>query len=175
MSRWRDPSKDPRAEHKTNLITPAGYERLKSTREWLWRGKHPELAQKVNEAAANGDRSENADYTYNKRELNRTLSRIRYLDTRLDALQVVDRLPADPGKVYFGALVTLEDEDTGAEIHYRIVGPDEADATKGALSIDAPFVRQLLGKGLDDIVTQAQSEGAEIDWIITEVRYPDFH
>lgn len=110
MSRWRDPATDPRAEEKTNLITPEGFARLQSTRDFLWQVRHPELAIKVREAAAQGDRSENADYTYNKRELNRTLSRIRFLDQRLDVLKAVDRKPADRTRVFFGAWVTLEDE-----------------------------------------------------------------
>ncbi|WP_114417487.1 transcription elongation factor GreB [Marinospirillum perlucidum] len=167
--RWRDPAKDPRAEAKTNLITPEGYQKLRSTRDFLWRVRHPELAAKVQEAAANGDRSENADYTYNKRELNRTLSRISYLDKRLDELQVVDRLPADPEKVYFGAWITLEDEE-GAESRWQLVGPDEADASKGWISIDAPRARLLLGQPLDAEVVLPTPEG-KAQFIITEISY----
>lgn len=171
MSRWRDPAKDPRAEEKTALITPEGYARMQSTRDFLWRVRHPELAQKVREAAANGDRSENADYTYNKRELNRTLARIRFLDQRLEVLKVVDRPPADPQRVYFGAWVTLEDE-AGEESCWRLVGPDEADAGQGLLSIDAPRARLLLGRRLDDEVLLPTPEG-EAAFVITDIRYAE--
>lgn len=160
QTRWKDPSKDPRAEVKTNLITAEGYAKLQSTRDFLWRVRHPELAQKVREAAAQGDRSENADYTYNKRELNRTLSRIAYLDKRLEVLQVVDRLPADLEKVYFGAWVTLESEQ-GETSRWRLVGPDEADASRGWLSIDAPRARQLLGKKLGEEILLETTEGPQ--------------
>lgn len=167
--RWRDPAKDPRAETKTNLITQEGYQKLRSTRDFLWRVRHPELAAKVQEAAANGDRSENADYTYNKRELNRTLARIGYLDQRLDELQVVDRKPADTQRVYFGAWVTLEASD-GKEETWRLVGPDEADASSGLMSIDAPRARLLLGRHLDEAVHLPTPEGAT-EFIISEIRY----
>ncbi|WP_084324546.1 transcription elongation factor GreB [Marinospirillum insulare] len=169
MSRWRDPATDPRAEEKTNLITPEGHARLQSTRDFLWQVRHPELAVKVREAAAQGDRSENADYTYNKRELNRTLSRIRFLDQRLDVLKVVDRMPADTQRVFFGAWVTLEDEE-GEEETFRIVGPDESDASTNLISIDAPRSRLLLGKSLDDEVELPTTEGLK-PFIITEIRY----
>jgi len=167
--RWRDPSKDPRAEEKTNLITQEGYQKLRSTRDFLWRVRHPELAVKVQEAAANGDRSENADYTYNKRELNRTLARIGYLDKRLDELRVVDRQPADLQRIYFGAWVTLEDEE-GQEQTWRLVGPDEADASQGLMSIDAPRSRLLLGKHLDEEVMLPTPEG-QATYLITAIRY----
>lgn len=169
MSRWRDPAKDPRAEERTNLITPQGYARMKSTRDYLWQVRHPEYALKVREAAAQGDRSENADYTYNKRELNRTLSRIRFLDQRLDVLKIVDREPADLNKVFFGAWVTLEDE-AGVEEAYRIVGPDESDASSQLMSIDAPRARLLLGKSLDDEIDLPTPEGPK-PFIITAISY----
>lgn len=167
--RWRDPAKDPRAEAKTNLITPAGYQKLRSTRDFLWRVRHPELAAKVQEAAAMGDRSENADYTYNKRELNRTLNRIAWLDKRLDELRVVDQAPADLQRVYFGAWVTLEDE-AGAEETWRLVGPDEANASQGLMSIDAPRARLLLGQPLDAEVELPTPEGPA-SYVITQIRY----
>ncbi|MGL6252839.1 MAG: transcription elongation factor GreB, partial [Billgrantia desiderata] len=103
MTRWRDPAKDPRQEPRSNLITAEGAARLRGILDHLSRVKRPELSAKVGEAAALGDRSENADYTYNKKELNRVIARIRYLTKRLDELQVVDRLPAATDKVYFGA------------------------------------------------------------------------
>ncbi len=167
--RWRDPAKDPRSEIKTNLITQEGYQKMRSTRDFLWRVRHPELAAKVQEAAANGDRSENADYTYNKRELNRTLARIAYLDKRLDELQVVDRQPAVTDRVYFGAQVTLEGEQ-GKEEVWRLVGPDEADASQGLMSIDAPRARQLLGKQLNEEVALPTPSGEAL-FVITSIFY----
>lgn len=169
MTRWRDPAKDPRQEKKSNLITPQGFARLKGIHDHLSRVRRPELSAKVGEAAALGDRSENADYTYNKKELNRVIARIRYLGKRLDELQVVDRLPADTERVYFGAFVTLEDEN-GEEMSIRIVGHDETDTGKRWISVDAPLARALLGKGLDDDVTVA-APGGETTYIITDIAY----
>ncbi|MEG3116452.1 transcription elongation factor GreB [Salinicola sp. 4072] len=171
MTRWRDPKKDPRQEKKSNLITPQGFDRLQGIHDHLSRVKRPQLSAKVGEAAALGDRSENADYTYNKKELNRVIARIRYLRKRLDELQVVDRLPADTGKVYFGAYVTLED-DEGEELSIRLVGHDETDTDKHWISVDAPLARALLGKGLDDDVVVA-APGGEIHYIVTDIAYSD--
>lgn len=169
MTRWRDPNKDPRQEKKTDLITADGYQYLKSLCDHLRRERRPALSQKVAEAAAQGDRSENADYTYNKRELNKTLSRIRYLEKRLDALTVVDRLPDQQDKVFFGAYVRLEDEK-GELLNIRIVGPDELDTRKHWISIDAPLARALLGKCVDDDVMVMTPEG-ERHYVIDHVAY----
>lgn len=169
MTRWRDPAKDPRQEKKSNLITPQGYARLKGIHDHLSRVRRPEISAKVGEAAALGDRSENADYTYNKKELNRVIARIRYLGKRLDELQVVDRLPADTDRVYFGAFVTLEGED-GEEMRIRIVGHDETDTGKRWISVDAPLARALLGKTLDDDVSVA-APGGETTYIVTDIEY----
>ena len=169
MTRWRDPAKDPRQEKKSNLITPQGYARLKGIHDHLSRVRRPEISAKVGEAAALGDRSENADYTYNKKELNRVIARIRYLGKRLDELQVVDRLPADTDRVYFGAFVTLEDED-GEEMRIRIVGHDETDTGRRWISVDAPLARALLGKTLDDDVSVA-APGGETTYIVTDIEY----
>lgn len=169
MTRWRDPAKDPRQEKKSNLITPQGFARLKGIHEHLSRVRRPELSAKVGEAAALGDRSENADYTYNKKELNRVIARIRYLGKRLDELQVVDRLPADTQRVYFGAYVTLEDE-AGDEIAIRIVGHDETDTAKRWISVDAPLAKALLGKSLDEEVTVA-APGGETTYLISDIDY----
>nr|WP_297457938.1 transcription elongation factor GreB [uncultured Halomonas sp.] len=171
MTRWRDPAKDPRQEKKSHLITPQGHARLKGIHEHLSRVRRPELSAKVGEAAALGDRSENADYTYNKKELNRVIARIRYLGKRLDELQVVDRLPADTGRVYFGAFVTLEDDD-GEELHIRLVGHDETDTSRHWISVDSPLARALLGKALDDDATVA-APGGETTYIITAIDYRD--
>ncbi|WP_372613974.1 transcription elongation factor GreB [Halomonas sp.] len=171
MTRWRDPAKDPRQEPRSNLITAEGAERLRGILDHLSRVKRPALSARVGEAAALGDRSENADYTYNKKELNRVIARIRYLTKRLDELQVVDRLPADTGKVYFGAFVTLED-DAGEELRVRLVGHDETDTTKHWISVDAPLAKALLGKSLDDDV-RVDAPGGATDYVITDIAYRD--
>ncbi|MCM5704839.1 transcription elongation factor GreB [Larsenimonas salina] len=169
MTRWRDPAKDPRQEKKTDLITPEGFARIEGLLDHLTRVRRPELSRKTGEAAAQGDRSENADYTYNKRELNKTISRIAYLQKRLDALTVVDRLPDDQSKVFFGAWVTLEDDD-GEEMTVRLVGPDETDNKRRWVSVDAPLARALLGKPLDADVEVA-APGGTTRYLITDIRY----
>lgn len=166
MQRWRDPAKDPRREKKTNLITPAGYQAMRDERDYLWKVRHPELAQKVQEAAAQGDRSENADYTYNKQLLNKTLGRIRHLDKRLDALTVVDQQPEDQSRIFFSAIVELEDE-AGERLKVQIVGPDEADLAAGKLNIDAPMARALLGKTIDDDVQVQAPAGLQHYYVIS--------
>ncbi|WP_089795049.1 transcription elongation factor GreB [Halomonas korlensis] len=171
MTRWRDPAKDPRQEPKSNLITAEGAERLRGILDHLARVKRPAISAKVGEAAAQGDRSENADYTYNKKELGRVIARIGYLTRRLDELQVVDRLPADTGRVYFGAYVTLEDEH-GEALFIRIVGHDETDTTKHWVSVDTPLAKALLGKPLDDEATVA-APGGETTYVITAIAYRD--
>ncbi|UYO74023.1 transcription elongation factor GreB [Halomonas qinghailakensis] len=169
MTRWRDPAKDPRQEPKSNLITAEGAARLRAILDHLSRVKRPAISAKVGEAAAQGDRSENADYTYNKKELNRVIARIGYLTKRLDELQIVDRLPADTSKVFFGAYVSLEDQK-GEHVHLRIVGHDEIDTKKRWISIDAPMAKALLGKEVDDDITVLTPNG-ETFYTITEIRY----
>lgn len=171
MTRWRDPAKDPRQEPKSNVITAEGAARLRGILDHLSRVKRPALSTKVGEAAALGDRSENADYTYNKKELNRVIARIRYLTKRLDELQIVDRLPADTGKVFFGAFVSLEDEN-GETLDIRIVGHDETDTAKRWISVDAPLAKALLGKEVDDEVTVTTPAGETI-FLITAIDYRD--
>ena len=105
----------------------------------------PQVTQAVSEAAAQGDRSENAEYIYGKRQLREIDRRVRFLRQRLDGMTVVDQPPSDPTRVFFGAWVTLEDDD-GEEVEYRIVGPDEFDAAKGYISMDSPLGRALMRK-----------------------------
>ncbi|WP_121173770.1 transcription elongation factor GreB [Kushneria sinocarnis] len=169
MTRWRDPAKDPRQEKKTNLITARGYADMQGLLDHLVRERRPELSRKTGEAAAQGDRSENADYTYNKKALNATISKIAWLQRRLDDLTVVDRLPEDLERVFFGAWVTLED-DEGEEMTVRIVGPDETDNRHRWISVDAPLARALLGKRLDDDVT-VDAPGGEQHYIVTGIDY----
>lgn len=169
MTRWRDPAKDPRQAPKSNLITAEGAARLRGILDHLSRVKRPQISAKVGEAAAQGDRSENADYTYNKKELNRVIARIRYLTKRLEELQVVDRLPANTDKVFFGAFVSLEDEE-GGTLAIRIVGHDETDTQKRWISIDAPMAKALLGKEVGDDITVLTPDG-ETFYTVTSVEY----
>lgn len=132
-------------------ITPAGARKLRDELNYLWREKRPEVTQKVSEAAALGDRSENADYIYGKKHLREIDKRIRYLTKRLDNLEIVDRMPDDRDKVFFGAWVKLED-DEGTRSEIRIVGSDEFDMSQGWISLDSPMAKSLLGKRKGDEV-----------------------
>jgi len=165
MSRYRPPR-----PAGTPLITPEGEARLRAELHELWNVRRPQVTQAVSEAAAQGDRSENAEYTYGKKMLREIDSRVRFLRKRLEALKVVGERPADPGKVYFGAWVTLEDED-GEQARYRIVGPDELDLKHNLISIDSPLARALVGKGLDAEV-QVRTPTGERTWYVVEIAYP---
>lgn len=166
MSRWRPPS--PRG---STYITAEGYKTLKDELTQLWKVERPQVTQTVHEAAKNGDRSENGDYIYGKRRLREIDSRVRFLTKRLEALTVVDRLPDDQSKIFFGAWVTLEDEE-GNEKTYRIVGPDEFNITQQKLSMDAPLAKALLGKRLDDEIVLRKPDGEEV-FYITRIEYKD--
>lgn len=165
MSRYRPP----RAAG-TPLITPEGEARLRAELHELWHVRRPEVTRSVSEAAAQGDRSENAEYTYGKKMLREIDSRVRFLTKRLEKLKVVDTRPSDPNKVYFGAWVTLEDEDGNAS-RYRIVGPDELDLKLNLISIDSPLARAVIGKGLDAEV-RVQAPTGDKYWYITAIDYP---
>ncbi|GLX14413.1 transcription elongation factor GreB [Pseudomonas straminea] len=165
MSRYRPP----RAAG-TPLITPQGEARLRAELHELWHVRRPEVTRSVSEAAAQGDRSENAEYTYGKKMLREIDSRVRFLTKRLEKLKVVDSRPSDPDKVYFGAWVTVEDED-GVEARYRIVGPDELDLKQNLISIDSPLARALVGKGLDAEV-RVQTPTGDKYWYIVAIDYP---
>lgn len=164
MGRNRLPTAKPSA-----YITPEGANRLRAELDDLWRVKRPRVTQAVSEAAALGDRSENAEYIYGKKQLREIDRRIRFLQKRLDVLTVVDRPPTDRDRVYFGAWVTLED-DGGNTVEYRIVGPDELDAGKGWISIDSPLARALLKKAADDDVTVILPQG-QTTYAVVSVRY----
>ena len=135
-------------------ITPEGARRLRDELTNIWKVTRPDVTRKVSAAAALGDRSENADYIYGKRQLREIDKRIRYLTKRLDNLEIVDRKPDDQTRVYFGAWVKLENE-TGETSVLRIVGADEFDLNKGWISLKSPVARGLLGKrkGDDTIIT----------------------
>lgn len=154
---------------RTRYITAEGEQALREELRFLWKEKRPEVTQAVREAAAQGDRSENAEYIYGKKQLREIDRRVRFLTKRLDELTVVDRLPDDRGKVFFGAWVTIENEG-GDESTYRLVGPDEFDLSRGYLSIDSPMARALLGKRIDDEVGVRTPDG----WnhvVITKIHY----
>ena len=165
MGRWRPP-----APGSTALITPAGHARLKAELDDLWRVQRPEVVRALAAAAAEGDRSENAEYTYRKKQLGGIDRRVRYLSKRLEALRVVDAPPSDRDAVFFGAHVTLERSSDGVELVYRIVGPDETDAQLGHISIDSPLARALLKKRVDDELQVALPAGPE-SFVVMEVRY----
>src|SRR5256714_5597977 len=135
----------------SKYITPEGARRLQLELERLWRDERPRVCLAVAAAAAQGDRSENAEYTYGKRRLREIDRRVRFLRRRLDGMAVVVQPPADPARVFFGAWVLLESPD-GAQSRYRIVGPDEFDPAPGYISMDSPLGRALLRKALDDEV-----------------------
>lgn len=145
MSRWRLPS-----ETSTAIITRAGFDRLRAELDELWRLRRPEVVKALAAAAAEGDRSENAEYTYRKKQLGEIDRRVRYLSKRLEVLKVAEGRPSDPGAVYFGARFEVEDVAGGDSATYRIVGPDETDARAGWISIDSPLARAALRKRVDD-------------------------
>ena len=137
---------------KTNLITRQGYEALQKELDHLWREKRPDVTKKVAWAASLGDRSENAEYIYRKKQLRELDRRVRYLSKRMPDLRVVDTVPSDPQAIFFGATVELENEDSGDMVTYRIVGPDETDPKSGYISVDSPMARALLKRRVDDSV-----------------------
>ncbi len=164
MGRYRPPR-----QRGSTYITPEGETALREELHQLWKVERPEVTAAVHEAAKNGDRSENGDYIYGKRRLREIDSRVRFLNKRLDELEVVERPPDDRSKVYFGAWVSLENE-TGEESRYRIVGPDEFDLKQAKLSMDSPMARSLLGKRIDDEVV-VHSPGGEQLLYITGIDY----
>ncbi len=150
-------------------ITPEGAHRLRDELNHLWRVKRPRITQAVSEAAAQGDRSENAEYIYGKKQLREIDSRIRFLQKRLDELIVVDRAPTDTSRIFFGAWVRLEN-DEGKVVEYRIVGADEIDLEKGSISIDSPLARALLKQAVNQEIALTLATGKEV-YTILEIRY----
>jgi transcription elongation factor GreB len=164
MGRYRPPSPAP-----SKYITPAGLKRLRLELEQLWREERPRVTQAVAAAAAQGDRSENAEYTYGKRRLREIDRRVRFLRKRLEGMVVVEQPPADAARVFFGAWVELEAE-SGARSRYRIVGPDEFDMVPGYISMDSPLGRALLRKALDDEVS-VETPGGSCIYAIVAIEY----
>lgn len=166
MGRWR-----PAPAQSSPYITARGAEKLQAELKQLWKVERPEVTAIVKAAAANGDRSENGDYIYGKQRLRELDRRIRYLSKRLDVLNVVDRLPPDQSKVFFGAWVSLEKED-GETFSIRIVGYDEIDARQNWISVDSPLAKAILGKKVDDEVHYQTPEGTA-EAYIAGIRYKD--
>jgi transcription elongation factor GreB len=164
MGRFRPP-----APAASKYITPEGARRLRSELEQLWREERPRVTQAVAAAAAQGDRSENAEYTYGKRRLREIDRRVRFLRRRLEGMVVVDQPPADTGRVFFGAWVELESED-GTPSRYRIVGPDEFDMLPGYISMDSPLGRALLRRRIDEEVAVETPAGART-YLIIAIEY----
>lgn len=163
MSRWRPPR-----PKSSPYVTAQGYQVLEAELKQLWeRRKHVTAA--LSAAAAEGDRSENAEYIYRKKELREIDRRIHYLQKRLPSLTVVSEKPSNQNQVFFGAWVTLETMD-GEEVTYRIVGADEIDTSGGLISLDSPLARALLKKNLDDEVVFRQAE-RELRYYIVDIRY----
>ncbi len=154
---------------KKSYITPEGAKALRDELDHLWKVERRKVTQQVSDAAALGDRSENADYIYGKRRLREIDRRVRFLGKRLDAVTVVTEVPTDNSRVFFGAWVMLEDED-GAEVEYRIVGPDESSIEKGWISMEAPVALALMGKRDGDDVLVRRPKG-NITYTITAIRY----
>ncbi|MEM8844624.1 MAG: transcription elongation factor GreB [Pseudomonadota bacterium] len=160
MGRYRPPP-PPRSKY----ITQAGKDKLQAELDYLWSDKRPKVTKAVQEAAAQGDRSENAEYIYGKKQLREIDSRVRFLQKRLGEVTAVAEAPADKTRVFFGAWVILEDEQ-GETTKYRIVGPDEFDHAPGFISIDAPLAKALLKKSLDDEVIVRTPAGETVYSII---------
>jgi transcription elongation factor GreB len=148
----------PAAAPRCNYITPDGAAALRAELEELWRRKRPEITRTVAEAAAQGDRSENAEYIYGKKQLREIDRRIRFLRKRLEVLRIVYEPPADRSRIYFGAWAELVDERNRAH-RFRLVGPDEAERASSYLSLDSPLARSLLGKRVADEVGVETPEG----------------
>ena len=148
-------------------MTQASFDELSAELKYLWKEKRPEVTQKVSEAAAQGDRSENAEYIYGKKQLREIDGRIRYLSKTLDNANVITRLPEDKSRVYFGAWVTIVADD---EQRLRLVGADEAGKQPGYISIDSPMARALLGKRIDDDISVKGPDGIN-DYQITHIEY----
>ena len=150
-------------------ITKAGFRALQDELEHLWKVERPKVTGEVAVAAAQGDRSENAEYIYGKKRLREIDRRIRYLTKRIDALTIVEPSKEQLGRVFFGATVTIEDED-GLEATYRIVGGDELDLQKSWISVESPLARALLGKREGDVVTVTRPKGVA-EFTVVRIRY----
>ncbi|MGB1868835.1 MAG: transcription elongation factor GreB [Porticoccaceae bacterium] len=165
MGRYRPPR-----PKSSPYITGEGAAKMRAELRQLWKVERPQVTQVVHEAAKNGDRSENGDYIYGKRRLREIDSRVRYLTKRLEDATIVEDKPRDLSKVFFAAWVTVEDEETGEEQTYRLVGADEIDPKLDWISIDSPMAQALIGKTLDDEV-HVKTPAGDRCFIVTEIKY----
>lgn len=152
-----------------SYITPDGFRRLQEEAERLWRVERPRVTQQVADAAALGDRSENAEYIYGKKRLREIDGRLRFLQKKLDSLTVVSEPPPRRDRIYFGAFVTVE-EESGEAAEYRLVGPDESDPGQGLLSIESPLGRALMGRREGDEVVLRRPRGEAV-MVVAAIRY----
>jgi transcription elongation factor GreB len=165
MARWRPPT-----QRSSPYITPDGERALKDELKALWLQRRQEVVPALRAAAAEGDRSENAEYIYRKKQLGEIDRRVRYLSKRLDEIEVVRNKPPRKDRVFFGASVSLEDA-SGLQRCYRIVGADETSAGKGWISVDSPMARALLGRQVDDEIVVDLPEG-RVELVVLEISYP---
>jgi transcription elongation factor GreB len=165
MSRWRAP-----APRSTAIITREGFEKLKTELDYLWRTLRPEVVKALAAAAAEGDRSENAEYTYRKKQLGEIDRRVRYLSKRIPSLKVAEGVPSNRDTVFFGAVIELENIVSGESLCYRIVGPDETDAKRGWISVDSPMALAVLKKRVDDEF-EAELPGGRTRFAVIGVEY----
>ena len=165
MTRYRPPP-----PKSAPYVTPAGFGQLQEELRVLWKVERPDVTRQVAEAAALGDRSENADYIYGKRRLGEIDRRVRYLSKRLDEVQVVDRLPDDTNRIFFGATIDLERQD-GEALRYRIVGADEFDRDAHYISVDSPLAQRLLGKRKGDLIS-VSLESQTTRYTVIAINYP---
>lgn len=166
MSRWR-----PVQAASTAIITADGQRKLKAELDALWRTRRPEVVKALAAAAAEGDRSENAEYTYRKKQLAEIDRRVRYLSKRLKELRTVTEAPVDKEAIFFGCWFEIED-DHGRSRRLRIVGPDETDAALGWISIDSPLARAALKKRIDDAF-EADLPGGKCQFVVVAVSYSE--
>lgn len=152
------------------FITREGYDQLHKELNYLWEVKRPEITQKVSWAASLGDRSENADYHYNKRLLGQIDRRIRYLRHCMNDLQVIEYNKQQEGRVFFGAYVEIESDDDSSKLQIRIVGSDEIFGRSNCISVDAPMARALLGKSVDDDAEVVTPHGKRL-WYVNKISY----
>jgi len=165
MARWRPPTK-----RSSPYITPEGHAALNRELKDLWLQRRQDVVPALRAAAAEGDRSENAEYIYRKKQLAEIDRRIRYLSKRLDEVEVVRNKPPRQDRVFFGAWVRLEDA-SGSQRRYRIVGADETDAANQWISVDSPMARALLGRQVDDEIGVDLPEG-RVELVVLEISYP---
>jgi transcription elongation factor GreB len=165
MGRYRPPR-----PKSSPYITAEGAAKMRAELRELWKVERPQVTQIVHEAAKNGDRSENGDYIYGKRRLREIDSRVRYLTKRLEDATIVEDKPRDPSKVFFAAWVTVEDEETGEEQTYRLVGSDEIDPKLNWISIDSPMAQALIGKSIDEDANVRTPAGDRC-FIVTAIKY----